>query len=199
MELFLDTTGSYLNIALSHEGVILENIHECALRSQSELIIPRLQELLTKHSMTVDHIDSIVITKGPGSYTGVRIAMTVAKVLCTMKEIPLYTLSTLQAMSLGAKGKVCVMMDARSKRAFTGFYENGVALQADSIMELEVLKEKVEKEGYAVVGDAHLIEMEAIPTDMNSAVFNYTPLWQRVDNVHALVPEYLKDQESYGK
>lgn len=199
MELFLDTTGSYLNIALHHEGTLLENIHESALRSQSELIIPRLQELLTKYSLTVDNIDSIVITKGPGSYTGVRIAMTVAKILCSMKDIPLYTISTLQAMGLGVDGKVCVMMDARSKRAFTGFYENGVALQPDCIMELEALREKIENEGYIVVGDAGLIDKEAIPTDMNSQIFNYKPLWQRVDNVHALVPEYLKDQESYGK
>jgi tRNA threonylcarbamoyladenosine biosynthesis protein TsaB len=68
-------------------------------------------------------IDQCVITDGPGSYTGVRIAMTVAKVMCAMRSLPLYTLGTLQ---LYAGRETCtVLLDARGKRAYAASFENG--------------------------------------------------------------------------
>ena len=199
MELFLDTTGNYLNIAMYNDGVLVENVHKESPRSQSEFIIPLIDELCQKHGFTANDIKSVIITKGPGSYTGVRIAMTVAKVLCSTKKIPLYTVSTLQAMSLGVEDKVCALIDARSNRAFVGFYENGVALEEEKILTLEEISEKVQQEEYTLVGDASLIGKEANDKDMNAEVFNYRNVWALVENVHTLTPSYLKDSESYGK
>lgn len=198
MELFLDTTGNYLNIAMYDNGTLVENIHKESPRSQSEFIIPLIDELCQKHNYTANDIKGVIITKGPGSYTGVRIAMTVAKVLCSTKKIPLYTVSTLQAMSLGVEGKVCALIDARSSRAFVGFYENGLALEEEKILTLDEISERV-NEGYTFVGDASLIGKESVNVDMNAEVFKYRNVWSLVENVHTLTPSYLKDSESYGK
>ena len=197
MELFLDTTGNLLNIAL-FDCEMIANIHEDCARSQSENILPRLKEVMDQNGYQVDDIKKVIITKGPGSYTGVRIAMTLAKVLCSQKNIPLYTISTLQAYALG-KEKVCTLMDARSGRAFVGFYENNMPLIPDSIMTLEEIKEKVEKEGYTCVGDAHLIGKESLPIDMNEQVFHYEDVLEHVENIHTLVPMYLKEDQAYGR
>lgn len=198
MELFLDTTGNYLNIAMYNDGKLVENVHKESPRSQSEHIIPLINELCEKNNYTANDIKAVVITKGPGSYTGVRIAMTVAKVLCSTKKIPLYTVSTLQAMSLGVEGKVCALIDARSNRAFVGFYENGVAIEDEKILYLDEITEKVNDE-YTFVGDASLISKESVNVDMNAEVFNHRNVWTLVENVHTLTPSYLKDSESYGK
>lgn len=199
MKLFLDTTGNYLNIAIFDKGAVIENIHQESPRSQSEHIIPMINELCHKHNFTANDIEAVIITKGPGSYTGVRIAMTVAKVLCSSKKIPLYTLSTLQAMSLGVSGKVCALIDARSSRAFVGFYENGVALEEEAILPLDELQAKVKNGHYTIVGDGALLGLESQKTDMNAEVFAHVEVWNLVENVHTLTPSYLKDNESYGK
>lgn len=199
MELFLDTTGKYLNVAIFDEGKLVENVHQESPRSQSEHIIPMINDLCRKHHYTANDIKGVIITKGPGSYTGVRIAMTVAKVLCSTKKIPLYTLSTLQAMSLGVEGKVCAMIDARSNRAFVGFYENGQKLEEESILTLDELNEKCKDTSYVFVGDSALIGKKAVDTDMNAEVFRNRLVWEKVENVHTLTPSYLKDSDSYGK
>ena len=197
MELFLDTTGNYLNIAMYDNGLI-ENIHEECVRSQSENILPYIEELCKKHNYTADDITKVIITKGPGSYTGVRIAMTLAKVLCTTKNIPLYTISTLQAMALG-QGKVCSLIDARSQRAFVGFYENNKPLCEDSIMSLEMIQSKLADESFVISGHAHLVGMEAKEDIMNEQIFMHPECLELVENVHMLVPTYLKEDEAYGK
>lgn len=197
MELFLDTTGNYLNIALYNNGM-LENIHADCARAQSESILPMIEEIFQKHNCSVDDLTKVIITKGPGSYTGVRIAMTLAKVLCSTKKIPLYTISTLHAMALG-QGKVCCLMDARSQRAFVGFYNNNVAECADSIMPLDAIKEKLASGEYKVIGDGKLVELEGHDDNMNEEVFNHPECLELVENIHTLVPAYLKEDEAYGR
>lgn len=66
------------------------------LEKQSETLFPALVSLMEEANWQVDDIEHVIITDGPGSYTGVRIAMTVAKVLCTRKQIPLSCISSLQ-------------------------------------------------------------------------------------------------------
>ena len=197
MELFLDTTGNYLNIVMYDNGIV-ENIHEECARSQSENILPYIDELCKKHGYSANDITKVIITKGPGSYTGVRIAMTLAKVLCSTKNIPLYTISTLQAMAL-SHGKVCSIIDARSQRAFVGFYNNNKPECNDSIMTLDTLKEKLNASDYVISGNGALVDREAVEDVMNEEIFNHPECLELVENVHTLVPVYLKEDESYGR
>lgn len=197
MELFLDTTGNYLNIAM-YDKELVENIHEECIRSQSENILPYIDELCKKHGYTADDITKVIITEGPGSYTGVRIAMTLAKVLCSTKHIPLYTISTLQAMALG-HGKACSIIDARSNRAFVGFYEDNVAECNDSIMTLDAIKEKLATDDYVICGNGELIGYPSKEDVMNEEIFKHPECWKLVENVHTLVPVYLKEDEAYGR
>ena len=197
MELFLDTTGNYLNIVMYDNGIV-ENVHEECPRSQSENILPYIDELCKKHGYTANDITKVIITKGPGSYTGVRIAMTLAKVLCSTKNIPLYTISTLQAMAL-SHGKVCSVIDARSQRAFVGFYNNNTPECDDCIMTLDALKEKLSSDEYVVSGNGALVGKDAVEDIMNVEIFNHPECLELVENVHTLVPVYLKEDEAYGR
>ncbi len=196
MELFLDTTGNYLNISI-YDGKLIANVHDDAPRAQSERLLPTLDALCKEHGYSADDIKKVIITKGPGSYTGVRIAMTFAKVFCSTKHVPLYTISTLQAMALG-HGKVCTLIDARSNRAFVGFYNNNVAEVDDCIMTLDELKAKLRDE-YVVVGDAHLVDRESADDIMKEEIFKHEECLEEVENIHTLVPAYLKEDEAYGK
>ena len=109
----MDTSHVYLVLALIKDDQLIAKYSAECWKKQSEEIFVRLIEMCEKVNVTPEMIDQICISKGPGSYTGVRIAMTVAKVFCAMKNVPLYTIGTLQ---LYAGNRSCrVIMDARSK------------------------------------------------------------------------------------
>ena len=90
----MDTSYKYLNICLLEDATVVDSLHMECFKQQSEWMIPKLKELMDKHGWNSEDIDAMVITEGPGSYTGIRIAMTVAKVFCSSMNIPLYTLSS---------------------------------------------------------------------------------------------------------
>ena len=94
--LCLDSAHKYLVIGLYENDRMICGTANLSWKRQSETIFPELMRLMKEAGWDSDDVDEVVITDGPGSYTGVRIAMCVAKVLCTRKHIPLYAVSTLQ-------------------------------------------------------------------------------------------------------
>ena len=193
--LCMDTSQSFLVLALIKEDKLLSSVQETCWKKQSEELFPRLIALLEGEGLTSDDIDQIVITMGPGSYTGVRIAMTVAKVFCAMKEIPLYTLGSLQLIA-GTLPYARVLMDARGHRAYHAVYENGALTGALEALDLDVIHEMI-REDEVILGDGHLLGLEDQWPDLGANFLELKDQWQRVDNVHLLKPEYLKSAESY--
>ena len=164
-----------------------------AIQKQSELTIPFLQEALNKNNLTLNDIDEVVVTVGPGSFTGIRIGMCVAKVLASMKKIPLKAISSLNAFA--SLGKKIVILDAKAKRVYLGIYNDNVKVIDECVVEIETLKEMIkEYPGYDVVLDSHLLSLESEKIDvienMNRISMDTLP----VDNVDSLVPIYLKDR-----
>ena len=193
--LCMDTSQSFLVLALINKDQIIGSVQMNSWKRQSEELFPQLIQLMETHSVTVNDLDSIVITAGPGSYTGVRIAMTVAKVFCAMKEIPLYTLGSLQ-LAAGNDPHCHVLMDARGHRAYHAVYENGKLVGTAEAVDLDQLKETIRPEE-TVIGDGSLIGREDCWPDLAANFLALREEWQAVENIHLLVPEYLKPSEAY--
>lgn len=191
--LCMDTSHVYLVLALIKDDQLIASFSKECWKRQSEEIFPRLIEMCEEAGVSPDDIGQVVISEGPGSYTGVRIAMTVAKVFCALKNIPLYTVGTLQ---LYAGNQSCrVIMDARSKRAYTNLYEDGNALEEDSVKECEEIRAAYN--GEKIIGDGHLIGMEDAWCDIAENFLIVKDKWKKQENVHLTVPEYLKPSEAY--
>lgn len=191
--LCMDTSHVFLALALIRDDQIIARVQEECWKKQSEQIFPRLIAMCAEAGISPDDISRVVISKGPGSYTGVRIAMTVAKVFCAMKNVPLYTVGTLQ---LYAGNSTCrVLTDARGKRAYTNVFENGNPLADDCVKAVEEILS--EYKGEAVIGDGRLIGKEDVWPDIAENFLLTRDRWQKADNVHLVVPEYLKSSESY--
>ena len=77
----MDSANQYLVVALFEDGQCLDKIQEIGNRKQSEYAIVYLEKLLKAHHLQVLDFDEMVITIGPGSYTGVRVALTIAKTI----------------------------------------------------------------------------------------------------------------------
>lgn len=193
--LCMDTSHKLLAVALLKDDTVLCSTQFNCFKQQSEELFPQIESLMSEKSLTPDDINQVVITKGPGSYTGVRIAMCVAKVLCTTKNIPLYSLSTLQLYA-GTNENTCVLLDARGKRAYAGFYNKGEKVKEDTVDYVENLKNEISC--YELIGDISLVsDAEDCYPDVASNFLALKDLWKLEANVHAVVPEYLKDAESY--
>ena len=190
--LCMDTSTTFLTLGILQDGRVLGKIQEKCWKKQSEEIFPCLIRLFDECGMTPDDIDSIVISRGPGSYTGVRIAMSIAKVYASQKNLPLYTVSTLQLYA-GKEDNCLVLVDARGGRAYTAVYDRGL-LQGE---EQAVPVQDIAAGDRKVIGDGHLIGAEDVYPDLVEHFLALKEDWLPAENVHLLVPEYLKPAAAY--
>ena len=189
--LVLDTCHKNIVIGCFENDTCLSFISESCWKRQSERFFNELNNCMKEAKWEPTDIDQIVITDGPGSYTGERIAMTFAKVLCTQKPIDLYTVHTYMIFS---GNKSCnVILDARSNRVYCGTCENG-QLVSESIKTLDEVKEDLEK-GINIVGDVELIGMEPQTIQFTQNFMEIKKHWKKVENIHTLTPHYLKSKE----
>ena len=194
ISLCMDSAYKQLVLGLYEDDALLAGISLEAFKKQSETIFVELNKLLEQTKLDYKDIDRIVITKGPGSYTGIRIAMTIAKVLCSQMHKELYTISTMQLYA-GLEPSANVILDARSHRAYVAHLEKGKIIGATQILDLEDVKKFLEAHPGKVFGDALLSE-----TETSNFLKNFIDLkaeYQKVENIHALVPDYLKESDAY--
>ena len=191
--LFIDTSTKYLCIGIAKDNNVIYKYQQEAIKKQSELTIPFLKKALDENNMTLNDIDEVNVTIGPGSFTGIRIGMCVAKVLASMKNIPLKAISSLNAYA--SLGKKIVILDSKDKRVYLGIYKDNVKVIDEMVVEIETFKEMLKDyEGYDIVLDSYLIGLESEEIDVIENMNRISKTIQPVDNVDALVPIYLKDR-----
>lgn len=191
--LCMDTSHIFLVLVVYQDNTCLAQIEKPCWKRQSEEIFPCLEQLLSDANITQEDIDQVVITKGPGSYTGIRIAMTIAKVICRLKEIPLFTIGTLELYA-GTEPMTRVLLDARGKRAYTGVFDQGKAIEPVHIQAIEEMNVSSLEN---VIGDGHLVGKEDCYPDFAKHFIACKDLWKKEENVDVVVPEYLKEIEAY--
>ncbi len=190
----IDTSHLYLIIALMNEKQIVDQYIEPCLKQQSEYLIPRLNEMLNNNKLSVNDIDQFVVTVGPGSYTGVRIAMTLVKVMGSIVGKKVSTLSTLQLYA--GKSDALVLLDARANRCYVGRYRDGQPLQPDCIMTNDKIKDILDQD-ISLIGDLHLFGKEDNYPHLAENFFLVKNQWQPVENIDILTPVYLKSNREY--
>jgi tRNA threonylcarbamoyl adenosine modification protein YeaZ len=115
MELAIDTSTDIASLALSSEGQVVVETTWRAGQNHTSQLMPNLVELLRLARVDLDNISGLVIAKGPGSFNGLRVGMSVAKGLAFALKIPLVGVSTLEATAYpyAATGlPVCPVQDA---------------------------------------------------------------------------------------
>ena len=194
ISLCMDSAYKQLVLGLYKEDTLLAGISLEAFKKQSETIFVELNKILEQANLDYKDIDRVVITRGPGSYTGIRIAMTIAKVLCSQMHKELYTISTMQLYA-GLEPSANVILDARSHRAYVAHLEKGKIIGNTQILDLEEAKDFLKAHPGKVFGDALLSEVES--SDFLKNFIELKAEYQKVDNIHALVPDYLKESDAY--
>lgn len=94
--LFLDTHDRDINIALYKDGSLLDTNIKQSERNHSDYVMPMIDELLKRNNIKVNSLNEVLVINGPGSFTGVRIGVTIAKTLAYTLNIPIKVASSLE-------------------------------------------------------------------------------------------------------
>lgn len=194
--ILLDSSNTNLSVGIARDNLLLEYISYEAWQRQSEYMIPELDKLLNKYNVSRDEIKEVMVAKGPGSYTGVRIAITIAKTIATALDAKLYAVSSLRVEKACKNPSIC-LINARSGRSYIGVYEDDKVLLDDQIMKNEdVLNYIKEHPNYSVCGDVKYLGLEGVISNNIQEMLSLKYVVESV-NPLSLKPVYMK--EEYAK
>ncbi|KQL35284.1 tRNA (adenosine(37)-N6)-threonylcarbamoyltransferase complex dimerization subunit type 1 TsaB [Psychrobacillus sp. FJAT-21963] len=210
----IDTSHTPLAVAVVKDDQVLAEYKSSLKITHSIGTMPAIEELLKKADIKPNEIDAIAIANGPGSYTGVRIGVTIGKTLAWTLKIPIVSVSSLQVLAGNVpffSGVVCSIMDARRGNVFAGIYTNEEVVK-EAHMSLTELLQTLDEMGQPVlfVGMDVSIHWEQIKEVLGdkvqrvNAAFNLPSAAvlielakkQEASDVHATVPEYLRVTEA---
>ncbi|MFI3251614.1 MAG: tRNA (adenosine(37)-N6)-threonylcarbamoyltransferase complex dimerization subunit type 1 TsaB [bacterium] len=181
--LIIDTSTKFYYLCLVKDGEIIKEIKEESNRNHAPYSVLAIEEVLNENKLTINDINEVICGIGPGSYTGLRISLTIAKMICSFKEIPLKTISTLYLMSSGYDNLVVPIIDARRGNFFSAAYNDKVILE-DKLR----TKEEIENE----VKDFTYIDEDMFKVNITKVLENAV-VEEMVDGV---VPNYLRITEA---
>lgn len=124
--LYLDTSSSFLRCAIAKDQNILESINLKLEKDLSKYALKHIDNLLKKNNLDINKIEKIIVVNGPGSFTGVRIGLTIAKTLAWAKNIEVIPISSLRAMALSSNTDsdfVVPIIDARRGFVYGSIYD----------------------------------------------------------------------------
>lgn len=117
----------------------------------SQVLLPKIDYLLNRANITLDQLDAIAVVIGPGSFTGIRIAVNTARALSYVKKIPLIAIDSLLVGAYSVKDKVCAsVVYGWGKNFYYASYKNRIATIEPKVIE----REEIEEIGGVIVCDA---------------------------------------------
>lgn len=130
----IDTATEKAHVSLAREGRVLQQLRSDSQKDHASFLQPAIGQLVKEEGVTLNDIDAVSVTMGPGSYTGLRVGMASAKGLCYVLNKPLIALNTLEVIALSTMQAAgtqdtatlfCPMIDARRMEVFTALYNSG--------------------------------------------------------------------------
>ncbi|MEA4965644.1 MAG: tRNA (adenosine(37)-N6)-threonylcarbamoyltransferase complex dimerization subunit type 1 TsaB [Oscillospiraceae bacterium] len=190
--LAFESSAKAASAALLRDGTLLGEYYQNSGQTHSRTLMQMAADLLRNCDLAARDVDAVAVAAGPGSFTGVRIGVAAAKGFAWSREIPLYGVSTLEAMAETVRhldGVICAAMDARRSQVYNALFlaENGTLTRltedrAISLDELAADLQKSEKKKI-LIGDG--------------AVLCYNTVSEKIDNLW-LLPEPLRMQRASG-
>lgn len=221
--LAIDTSNYALGVALLEDNQVLGEYITNLKKNHSVRIMPAIQTLMKDCERMPADLTKIVVAKGPGSYTGVRIGVTIAKTLAWTLNIPLVGISSLEILASGPgryfDGYVSPLFDARRGQVYTGLFQfqDGelVTVEQDQLVLLTNWAERLKDISKQIlfVGNDLLIHRPKLeellgPQAVFAALTEHNPRPSELgllgkdkqgEDVHSFVPNYIRLAEAEAK
>ena len=154
----IETATPVCSVAISVNGETVALVEESAQNIHASKLTLFIDEAMKQAGISYKQLDAVAVSKGPGSYTGLRIGVSTAKGLCFALDKPLIAIGTLKMMANGFLkahpnygGLICPMIDARRMEVFTSVYDN-------KLQEIEIVNAKiVDEKSFILELDEHYV------------------------------------------
>lgn len=200
INLFIDTSISYPTIAIAKNDNIIYYYHEKVEKNMSTLILPIINEGLIKNNLTIKDIDKLFVVTGPGSFTGIRIGIAIAKTIAWSLKKDIISISSLEliASANNEKKYAIPLIDARRNNVFAAIYDlNLNKIMDDCLINIDELYLKIDKEDSIILSYDNIKDTVIPETNIIKVIskhFNDSGI-----NPHKLKPNYLKLTEAEEK
>ena len=191
ISMFIDTSLSDVSIALIKDGKLLSKINNSIPGEHSIYVTKYIDDILKECNLSPKDVDEIIVVNGPGSFTGIRIGVTISKIFAYLENIRIVSITSLQARVIGIKSKYMLStIDAKHNNYYIGLYDenyNKIVEKFSNVVEIEELKTKYSPE---IVDISKEYDIESI--------IEYTKKLPS-ENPHSVNPIYLKLPEAMEK
>lgn len=188
--LFIDTSANSLIIAIIENNKVIYCFNNTNISNTSSKIMAEIDEAFSKTNLKIKDIDKVFIVNGPGSFTGIRVGVTVAKIVGFCLNIPLVPLSELELLATTkTETKYNIpLIDARRGYVYGAIYDQDLN---PYFKETHILLSQLEKE-YPL--DYTIIDSTNAKIDLLKIIKKHE--FDQPINPHNLKPNYLKKTEA---
>ncbi len=205
ISLFIDTCHYNLIVGVYRDNEELILLNEKNDNHLSERLLPLIEKAMTSVDLEINNIENIIVANGPGSFTGVRIGVTVAKTLAYSLNCKISVVSELKVMSSGEYETkyVVPLIDARRDAVYGAMYSESKPILNDTYIPFEELLTKIK--GIVSLDDVTFISYEEFESiEVKAPIINLTNIIRdstRSDGIlsHLVNPNYLKKTEAEEK
>ena len=184
-ELFISTYDENIIIGLFYNNKLIAHKEKQTIKTHSVYLIPLIEEILKENDLETTNLNSIIVVNGPGSFTGIRLGVTVGKMLAYTLNIPIKLLTSIEAIAYSNKisNKIVELSDSKGK--YIGIFENNKLIKDIVYLKNDLVEEYIKDYNYEIINNKiDLKELETIISDIE------------VVNTHKASPIYIKELEA---
>lgn len=202
ISLFLNTSSNYLNIALVKDNIVLEEFYKKLDNDVSKEAVFNIKKLFDNNNLKPNDVDEIVCVRGPGSFTGLRVGVTISKTYAHFLEKKLFSVSSLYLMATSTKEEIIVpIINARRGYVYAAIYDKDYnEIEKEQYIKFEDLVSKVsslgKKASYVSLDSFESIDIVNYKPDLNNL---YKNMKKKEESSITFVPNYLKKTEAEEK
>ena len=191
ISLFIDTSLSDVSIALLKNEEILSLINNNIPGEHSIYVTKYIENILKDNNILPREVDEIIVVNGPGSFTGIRIGVTIAKMFAYLLNIRIVTITSLKARIIGRNNDYLLStIDAKHGNYYIGLYDGNYNVLKEEFISIEALNELIKKYNPLVINENEKYNIEDIVKYSKKL---------KSQNPHGVNPIYLKLPEAMKK
>ena len=198
--LYIDTSTDYLYTGIVSDNILLAEVKQKFSHDLSKYALYEISEMLKKVNINPIEVDKIIVVNGPGSFTGIRVGMTIAKIYAYTLKKKIISISSLDAMQISTSSNnlIVPVIDARRGFVYAGIYQDNKELLKKQYIKFEDLLDKLNnyQKEYTIVSNDNLKIDNVVSYNPDVLKIVNTYKDNEDINPHLVEPNYLKLTEA---
>ena len=201
ISLFISTATKRLLVSIIKDNEVIYSFNEYNDNTLSERIMPVIDDAFNKSNITANDIDRIYVVNGPGSFTGIRVGITIAKTIAWVLKKEIFTISSLELLSSTKVDTkyIAPLIDARRGFVYAGLYDTELnSIIDESHILLDEFKTKISNYDVTYISEDEF-SFDTVKSDYDVLKLINKHLNDKALNPHSVNPNYLKLTEAEEK